>query len=47
LKTITTITQVIGASLMVYGVSLLNVPSAIVLGGSFLLLFGIALEREK
>jgi hypothetical protein len=47
LKTITTSMQILGAALVVYGVSLLSVPIAIVLGGSFTILFGIALEREN
>jgi len=47
LKSFITVLQVIGAGLVVYGISLINVPGAIVLGGSFFILFGIALEREN
>lgn len=46
MKNFTTVLQVIGAGLVVYGISLISVPGAIVLGGSFFILFGIALERE-
>lgn len=47
MKNFTTVLQVIGAALVVYGISLISVAGAIVLGGSFFILFGIALERES
>jgi hypothetical protein len=38
--------QLIGAALMIYGVSVIDWPFAIVLGGLFSILFGVALERR-
>jgi len=38
--------QLIGAGLMIYGVSVIDWRIAIVLGGLFSVLFGVALERR-
>lgn len=47
MKPIFTGLQVLGAGLIVFGVALINTTFAIVLAGSFCLLFGIALERGE
>ena len=46
MKYIPLILQVLGSIAITAGAYLIYAPSAIVLGGSFLMLFGIAMERR-
>ena len=43
---IATAIQLAGAALMIYGVAIIYLPGAILLGGLFSILFGVALERR-
>ena len=47
LAVIPLIIQLIGTAILTYGAYLIYPQSAIVLGGSFLILFGIAMERRN
>jgi len=44
MKYLSTILQVLGSLLLVLGVASLNLISGVLLGGVFLILFGVALE---
>ncbi len=46
LKIISTVLQVLGASVIVWGVALYSASLAILCAGVILTLFGIALERD-
>lgn len=42
-----TIIQVAGAATITLGVGLLSLPIALIIGGFFAVLFGLAVERRK
>jgi hypothetical protein len=41
-----TILQILGASLITIGTVLLAVPAGLIIAGTFVILFGIAMERN-
>ena len=39
--------QVAGAAAIVFGLGIVSIPLAIIIGGIFAVLFGLAIERQK
>jgi hypothetical protein len=42
-----TILQAVGATVITIGVAIVFVPAGLIVGGTFLVLFGLALERTN
>jgi hypothetical protein len=38
--------QIVGASLIIIGTILLSIPASFIIAGTFVILFGIAMERN-